>query len=241
MKCVLLAAGASTRLHPLTITTPKCLLTVGDASILDLTLRSVAANGIAEIIVVTGFEGGQIRQHVEKEFPSLAVHWIDNPRYPSTNNAFSLLCARDMVAGETFVLLDSDIVFDEAILRMVVTSQHENAAAVRTKGEIGEEEIKVKVDTAWRIQQIGKNIPLPEAKGESIGIEKFSSAASTLLFSVLDKRMYRENRINEFYEASFQEMIDQGTIIQGIETGDLRSIEIDTESDLSKARKMFSE
>jgi choline kinase len=240
MKCILLAAGASTRLHPLTLTTPKCLLPMGNTAIIDRMLRSISTAGIEEIIIVTGFESGQIRNHVETEFSSLSITWIENSRYRSTNNAVSLFCARNNVDGEAFVLLDSDIVFDTEILSLVIRSQSENAAAIRTTGRVGDEDIKVMIDENWNIIKIGKDIDPGEAKGESIGIEKFSPRSSRQLFSILERRITKENRVNEFYEASFQELIDNGTILRGVDTGRLRSIEIDTENDLLEARTIFT-
>ena len=55
MKAVILAAGVASRLRPLTDNTPKCLLKVGEKSILERTIDNLRANNITEIILVTGY------------------------------------------------------------------------------------------------------------------------------------------------------------------------------------------
>ena len=44
MKAVILAAGVASRLRPLTNNTPKCLLKVGDKSILERTIDNLIKN-----------------------------------------------------------------------------------------------------------------------------------------------------------------------------------------------------
>lgn len=54
MKAVILAAGYATRLYPLTLNTPKCLLKVGDQTILDALCRKLeAVSKIDEVLIVT--------------------------------------------------------------------------------------------------------------------------------------------------------------------------------------------
>jgi len=55
MKAVILAAGVASRLRPLTNNTPKCLLKVGNKSILERTIDNLVKNNIDKIVVVTGF------------------------------------------------------------------------------------------------------------------------------------------------------------------------------------------
>lgn len=60
MKALLLAAGSSTRLYPLTRDLPKCLLPIGDRLLIDFLCSALEALGIQEKIVVTGFHREQI-------------------------------------------------------------------------------------------------------------------------------------------------------------------------------------
>lgn len=58
---VILAAGMAKRLRPLTDEKPKCLLEVGGKTLLQRTVEAMTATGITELVVVTGYRAGQIR------------------------------------------------------------------------------------------------------------------------------------------------------------------------------------
>ena len=59
---VILAAGMAKRLRPLTDTQPKCLLKVGERTLLERTVDAMTGAGIQELVVVTGYRGEMIRQ-----------------------------------------------------------------------------------------------------------------------------------------------------------------------------------
>ena len=80
-------------------------------------------------------------------------------------------------------------------------------------------------------------MPLKHAAGESVGIAKFSASAAQLLFKVLDRR----RRHNEFYEASFQELIDSGSHVYAVDSAPYRCMEIDTIEDLARAERVAAE
>jgi len=240
MHCVILAAGTATRLRPLTDTTPKCLLPVGDRTILERTVRAVFHAGVMNFVVVVGFQDWKIKNFLKRNFPSLDFTFIINNEFEKTNNAFSLLLARDEVEGHELLLLDSDIVFDDEIVPLLLKSASPSALAMRTTGGVGEEEIKVQINGRGGIVRIGKDVPAASAQGESIGIEKFSRGDTTELFRVLEKRIRAEGRVNEFYEASFQEMIDNGAVIEAVDVGSHRCLEVDTAEDLQEAEALFA-
>jgi choline kinase len=240
MKCVILAAGVSSRLYPLTSATPKCLLKVGEYTILERTIRNVLLHKIHRFVIVTGFQAEMITDFVRIAFPSLDVEFILNPQFRDTNNAYSLALVNQALAGEGMLLLDGDIVFHHRILSDLLSAPYENCLAVRRTTDSDEEEIRVAVDDEWRILQVGKGVSRELTLGESIGIEKLSIGGTKRLFEVLSRRIFDERRENEFYEASFQELIDTGTLIYAIDTRHLPCIEVDTLEDLREAREMVA-
>jgi choline kinase len=235
MRGIILAAGISSRLRPLTDKVPKCLLKVGGISILERTVISLKRNGIRDLVIVTGYLGEQIRECVGTKFPEIQVRYIHNAQYESTNNIYSFWLTRDSVMGRDVLLLDSDIVFDPRIIGLLLTSGHESCLAVRSDHRLGEEEIKVRVNPDGSIAAIGKEVNVHEAIGESIGIEKFGAKSVGELFKVLDKMILHEKQVNAFYEAAFERAIESGTVIMPIDVAHLRCIEIDTVDDLERA------
>jgi choline kinase len=206
---------------------------------LERTVNSLLHNGVSSIVLVVGFQSEKIISFVRGRWPEKTIHCVENPDFAGTNNAYSLLLARDAVASNSLLLLDSDILFDDEILRRIFLASDDITCAMRTQGAISNEDIKIELADARRIRRIGKDIPLSGAAGESIGIEKFSAEATQLLFQTLAKRVTSEKRINEFYEASFQEMIDDGRPFHAMDVKHISCIEVDTEEDLLNAREMF--
>lgn len=231
MKAILLAAGAATRLRPLTNETPKCLLEVAGVPMLRRALTNLAASGIEELVIVTGFHAEKIQAAVREWAPSLKVTWIHNAEWATTNNSVSLLMAREAVQGQPFVLLDSDIVFERGVVDALLASPHPDALALRP-GKMGAEEIKVELDAHGRVILIGKAFAPERAAGESIGIEKFSAQGGFGMFEELEDRVSTQGLVNEWYEASWQQWFDRGGVMHAVDVGAYYCAEIDTVEDL---------
>jgi choline kinase len=248
MKAVILAAGNATRMRPLCNDLPKCLLPVGGKPILQRIIENIVAAGIYEIGLVIGYKAGDIRSFVKEHFPFHRIRFVVNPKYESTNNAFSLLMAHEFVlnkknpaaAPQDLLLLDADILFSPALLSFLLNQQSSSKIAVRVEGTHDEEEVRVKANRRGKILSIGKAIPLDETLGESIGIEAFSSAAARRLFEILEQRVRSGIGRTEFYEASFQALIDEGIDLTAIDVSRFPSVEIDTPEDLRAAEAMVS-
>lgn len=116
MKAVILAAGIASRLRPLTDTTPKCLLKIGERCLLERAFDALIQNGFDEFIIVTGYRQQQIVDFLQARYPVQNITFIYNDRYESTNNIYSLWLTRPYTDGEEILLLDSDIVFDRSIV-----------------------------------------------------------------------------------------------------------------------------
>ncbi len=235
MKALILAAGIASRLRPLTDSIPKCLLEVAGKSILSRTIENLAANGIKEFVVVTGYLEEMIRTHLDRNFADLRFRYIFNDDFESTNNIYSLWLAREEVRADKFLLLDSDILFDKKIISLLTNSEYQNCLALRSSGEIGKEEIKVKVNNDGSIDEISKEVKIDEAVGESIGIEKFDSDFSSHLFDILDDMIQNQQLINIFYEAAFQKAISNGYKLFPVDVGNLFCMELDTINDFKIA------
>lgn len=234
MKAVILAAGCATRLRPYSDDTPKTLLPVGGVPILRRTITNLLRSGFDEFVIGTGYLEHMVHDAVASWFPSLDVSYVSNPDFRTTNNAFSLLLTRDQVESDGFILLDGDVVFDANVVEELV-QRGPDCLAVRSVGEIGLEEVKVTADNQDRILAIGKHVHVRSAMGESVGIELFSAASSKRLFAALHQRVSEQGLVNEYYEASFQQIIDEGCTLYGVDIGSMYATEIDTVEDLIAA------
>ena len=234
---VILAAGMAKRLRPLTDERPKCLLTVGERTLLQRTMDAQIAAGITEWVVVTGYRANMIRDFLTQHYPQLTIHFIDNPDYAHNNNIFSLWLTRPYTDGKDFLLMDSDILFDPQILPEVL--KQPGSVLALNRHELGEEEIKVILDADGRVVEISKVCSIEQAIGESVGIEKMTADYSKALFKELEQMIEGEGLIDIFYERAFERLIPQGHTFRIVDTTDFFSIELDTVEDFENAQKLI--
>lgn len=234
MKAIILAAGMASRLRPLTDNTPKCLLEVGSKCLLARVIDSLLSNNVRDIIIVTGYLQDMIRDFVSSNYPNLHVEYIFNEKYASTNNIYSLWMTKDKIVGNDMLLMDSDILFDPAIITTLLTSTYPNCLALN-RHQLGEEEIKVVVDGSDKVLEISKTCAIKDAIGESIGIEKFSKSLVEVLFSELDDMILNKSQSNIFYEAAFENIIKKGQSMYVVDITQYFSMELDTVEDFNLA------
>jgi choline kinase len=240
MQAIILAAGISKRLRPLTDSTPKCLLKVGGKTIIEMTIDNILKNEITDFVMVTGYRENMIKDFIRNKFPGLSIKYLTNPDYENNNNSYSLWMTINHIIGDC-ILLDSDIIFDYRIISKLLASEHRDCLAVNCNHKLGDEEIKVIVDSTHKIQHIGKESDPAKSIGESIGIERFSRDFFKKLGEVFERKIVKEQNVNEFYEVSFQELIDKGNGIFAIDVSEYRSMEIDTPGDLDRAASEIQE
>ena len=239
---VILAAGMAKRLRPLTDTKPKCLLPVAGRTLLERTVDAMHQAGITEFVVVTGYRANMIRDFLTDRYltpaaddaPSpITIHFIDNPDYANNNNIFSLWLTRPFTDGHDFLLMDSDILCDPAIIPAVLSV--DGSALALNRHELGDEEMKVVADGDGRIVEISKTCRPEDAAGESVGIEHMTADYSSALFRELQQMIEHEGLIDIFYERAFERLIPQGHTFEVVDTTDLFGYELDTPEDLEKA------
>ncbi len=235
MKALILAAGTASRLRPLTLNTPKCLLSIGERSLLQRSMDALVQGGVREFVIVTGYLHEMVEDFVARVYgDSIDVEFIHNPVFDSTNNIYSLWLARPAVDGEEFLLLDSDLLYDSRIITEVVACRADNVLTL-IKHDLGEEEMKVVTDANGVILEISKTCNPADAVGESLGIEKIGRAYSTALYQELDVMMNAEHLENKFYELAFERLIPQGHSYNVLDVSNYFSCELDTVEDFENA------
>ena len=237
MIAVILAAGMAKRLRPLTDTTPKCLLKIGQKSLLERTFNALKSVGVTQFVVVTGYLHEQIEDFLTSRYPQEDILFEHNAVFESTKNIYSLWLAMKYVKGKEFLLLDSDILFDPILLNALVSVKGSSLAV--NQHPLGEEEMKVVVNAEGTITQITKECSPEEALGESVGIEKISNSYSQALYDELEKMMNTEHLENVFYELAFERLIAQGHSFKVVDITSIFSTELDTVEDFQNAQKII--
>src|ERR1041385_1410057 len=119
MKAIILSAGQGSRLGHLVDERPKCLIDFNGRTLLDRQLDTLAANGVHEAAVVTGFHDELGSQAIDRRSGGPAVRTIYNPFYKVADNTGSLYMARDELAGDCLVW-NGDTLVSSALMARVV-------------------------------------------------------------------------------------------------------------------------
>lgn len=106
MKAVILAAGQSTRTHPLTVKKPKGLLKVANKTILGNTLNKLEGL-VEEAIIVIGHCGDQISAHFGHNYGKIKLTYVQQKKQLGTGDALS--AAESLVSGKFIVLMGDDL------------------------------------------------------------------------------------------------------------------------------------
>jgi len=233
MKAVILAAGQGTRIRSVHGEHPKCLIEVDNATILDHQLDALSMVGINDVAIVIGYEKEQIIAHVNaRKLLTQKVHFIESPAFAITNNIYSLGLALEWVRGDSFIVLNADVIFDPEILDL----------AVRPHAPIS-----MIVDPLWRdetmkvvilddhVIRMSKNISREEFSGTYIGITVFSKAIQGRFFHKMED-VIAAGRVNEFFNIVVQELANEGVPVGYTSTDGLPWAEIDDPVDLTFAQ-----
>lgn len=233
---LLLAAGIGSRLYPMTQNAPKCLTLVNGISILERLVSNLNLHGFKRLVVVTGYLGNQIRDFLGNQIVDIKIDYIFSPLYKTTNNIYSLWMAREVI-NEPFLLLESDLVFDESLLDAMLDPDRIAVAKMQpwmngTCVTINQYQ-QVKAFLAGNADSFG------EIKYKTVNIYSISLNSWCGIVKRLDKHI-SDGEVNRYYETVFAEMIVDGSIfLKSVSFDGKPWYEIDTIEDLVKAEKLF--
>jgi bifunctional UDP-N-acetylglucosamine pyrophosphorylase/glucosamine-1-phosphate N-acetyltransferase len=114
MQTVLLAAGQGTRMRPLTESTPKPMLPVGDRPLVAHTATTAIEAGASELIIVVGYEAQAVRDFFGTEYRGVPVTFARQEHQRGTADA--LRAARPHLDAQ-FAVLNGDNLYRTADLQ----------------------------------------------------------------------------------------------------------------------------
>ncbi|WP_310469230.1 phosphocholine cytidylyltransferase family protein [Sphingomonas sp.] len=189
MKAIILSAGQGSRLGPRTADKPKCLIEFGGRTLLDRQLDTLAANGVDEAIVVTGFRDDQVQAALSRRAGGPRVRTIYNPFYKVADNLGSLFVARDELDGECLVWNGDTLVSDALMGRVLANRRAGICVTVDRKDAYDDDDMKVVTDGEGRLHAIGKRLPSGNINAESIGLLAFREHGAALFRNAVEAAM----------------------------------------------------
>ena len=198
---VILAAGLGRRLASIAGDVPKALVALHGRTLLERELEALAAAGVPRVAIVTGHRADLVASFLEGRDAGLEVTCVHNADYATSNNVVSFLAAADELADGGY-LLNSDIVFDPAVLADLVAAEPGAYLVVDSDEPLGAEEMKVQLDDEGYIQRVSKLLPPETSAGEYIGITRLDAAAATAAVEAA-RALVAEGRSDMYYEDAF--------------------------------------
>lgn len=130
MQAIILAAGMGKRLKDLTADNTKCMIKVNGIRLIDRTLAELDTLDLNRIVIVVGYQGEKLKQHIASLDIAVPIEFVENPDYDKTNNIYSLFLAKDYLTTDDTLLLESDIIFESGILQSLVDDPRPTLALV---------------------------------------------------------------------------------------------------------------
>ncbi len=130
MQALILAAGMGKRLKHLTLDDTKCMIKVNGVRLIERALSQLARFHLSRTILVIGYKGERLREFVGDSWDGMKIDYVVNPIYDKTNNIYSLALAADEMSKDDTILLESDLIFEDAILEKAIKDPHPNVACV---------------------------------------------------------------------------------------------------------------
>ncbi len=233
MKAVVLVAGVSRRLYPLTEYRPKCLLDLGGRCIFDHQMDALRSVGVREVCLVVGYRREQIQQHAETHHPDLRFSYRINHHFFETNTTHSLFLAGEEFLDRDAIYMNGDVLFEPRLLQKVVDSPHRAALAVEIK-RCGDEEVKVITDDDGRILEIGKELDHDASLGEFIGVARFNAPFNPYLFKAMQQLVAEDDR-DAYFEKGLARMAAKHAF-HAVDVTEMPCIEVDFPEDYERAR-----
>ena len=232
-KAIILSAGKGSRLLPLTADRPKCLIELAGKSLLEWQLDALAASGIADIVVVTGFRDDMV-DAVAARRPG--VRTLFNPFYHVADNLGSVWLARGEFDRDTLLLNGDTLVTPALIARLLAGPDAPITVTVDEKEEYDADDMKVLRD-GTRLRRIGKALTAGNYNAESIGLLAFRGEGPRLFTDQVERMM----RTSEGTRRWYLRAIDALAASVEIETVSIKGEEwqeVDFPADVEQARAL---
>ena len=131
MQAIILAAGMGRRLGDYTKDNTKCMVPVNGVRLIDRLLGQLAKQQLNRVIIVVGYKGKELREYIGNRYDSLLnIEFAENPVYDKTNNIYSLAIVKDKLQEDDTLLIESDLIFSERMIPMIVDNPYPNLALV---------------------------------------------------------------------------------------------------------------
>ena len=235
MKALILNSGLGRRMGVLTSEHPKCMTEIsGTETILSRQLRLLAAAGIRDVVITTGYFDNIIVNYCHSLRLPLEITFVHNPRYAETNYIYSIYCARELL-DDDILLMHGDLVFEPSVLDDL----------------LAEKRSCMKVSSTLPLPEKDFKAVVRDGRVYQVGVEFFSSAMEAQALYKLNRADWRvwldeivrfcESGQDNCYAEKALNGISDRCPIYACDVGNRLCAEIDTPEDLAAVSGRLAE
>ncbi len=245
MQAIILAAGMGKRLQELTKDNTKCMVKVNGITMIERCLRILDYKHLSRIVIVVGYKGDNLIEFIDSLKIVTPICYINNQVYDKTNNIYSLALAKEYLCSDDTLLLESDLVFEEEVIDLLISDSRSTLALV-DKFESWMDGTCMELDDDDCIVDFipGKHLKFSEKEKyyKTVNIYKFSKYFSNNIYVPFLSAYEKAMGENEYYESVIK-------LIAMLETKEIRAkrlcgqkwYEIDNAQDLDIAESIFAD
>lgn len=245
MQALILAAGMGKRLGEYTKNNTKCMVPVNGTPLIDRVLKQLSMLSLNRVVIVVGYEGKKLMEYIGNEKDGLKIEYVNNPVYDKTNNIYSLALAKEKLMEDDTLLIESDLIFDDGMFKLLLDNPNPNLALV-AKYESWMDGTMVCIDKDCNIVNFVPKDAFRYEDAEqyykTVNIYKFSKAFSQTKYVPFLDAYSKAVGNNEYYENVLR-------IISFLNSHDLKALpitnekwyEIDDKQDLDIAEALFAD
>lgn len=233
------------RLGEYTRNNTKCMVEVNGTRLIDRMIKQLAPLGLDRLVMVVGYHGRELMEYLGNERYGLRIEYVENPVYDRTNNIYSLALAKEWLRADDTILLESDLIFDDTMLSLLLDNPQPNLALV-AKYESWMDGTMVRIDEDLNIVNF---VPKAAFRYEetadyykTVNIYKFSREfLNDKYIPFLDAYMKALGN-NEYYENVLRIITFLGGgDLKALPVGNVKWYEIDDKQDLDIAEAIFAD
>ena len=226
---VIMAAGLGTRFGKYTELIPKGFVEYKNKAMVLRSIDTLIACGIERIIIGTGWQK-ESYEALMKQYPQ--IECIYSPRYAETNSMYTLYNCREAIGSDDFLLLESDIIFEQKAITSLIETSFESAMLITPVFKF-QDQYYVEMNEKCELTNCSTDKNKIEPSGELVGAHKLSNRFYQIMIDEYSKIVEEKPKLG--YEFQLLDVSQRITPMHVLRLENLQWYEIDDEQDLSFA------
>ncbi|MBR5542311.1 MAG: phosphocholine cytidylyltransferase family protein [Bacteroides sp.] len=226
---VIMAAGLGTRFGKYTEMIPKGFVEYKNKAMVLRSIEKLIACGIERIIIGTGWQK-ESYEALMKQYPQIECVYC--PRYAETNSMYTLYNCREAIGDDDFLLLESDIIFEQKAITSLIKSSFDSAMLITPVFKF-QDQYYVQMNEKSILINCSTDKDKIEPSGELVGIHKLSNNFYQKMISEYAKIVDEKPKLG--YEFQLLDISQRITPMNVLKLENLQWYEIDDEQDLNFA------